>query len=940
MVKDLWRGATGRRARRTGAALLIAAAVFPAHSASALFLGSSGAADAHLVRGHKPTGTAPFRDGSVLMAFRAGVTAAQRQAALTDVGAHRLRSLGAGADLLRVAGGHVWSVVDALRSDPAVRYAEPDFESELAAVPNDPSFSLQWAFQNTGQTVNGIKGNPGSDENATAAWNVATGSRSVVIGEVDTGVDYTHPDLAANIWTNPGTVNGCAAGTHGYNVLTGTCDPMDDDTQYGGHGTHVAGIMGAVGNNGTGVTGVNWTTTILPVKWVSSSGSGTTSDLITGLDWLVKAKQAGVNIRVVNDSDVFYGTAYSQALSDEITLLGQNGILFVTAAGNTSDNNDNPGVRRYPCGYDLSNEICVSATTQTDQLASWSNYGATTVDLAAPGDNIYSTLRGGTYGYISGTSMASAQVAGTAALILSRQDMTPANVKARILETVDPLSSLNGMVRTGGRLDVCKAVPGCATVTAPTVPFSVTPPAVTASGIGPGPEAGSALSAGTGSWDPAPASLSYQWRRCSSTATSCSNLTGATSSSYTPGSADVGYTLQVLVTATDSAGSTTAASPPTMVVQSAPSGLTFGKTTVGASSDLSTADWERVDSFGLGQSGSVSKLTIYLARAASGSQLIRGVLYADSAGTPGALLAAANPITFGSSATSGWYDMPFSAPVPLQAGTYWIGLQAGATTNVTALRYDTAAAGSGAVAPATFANGPLSPFGPATIQTEQISIYATYTASSSTTTTTTTTTTSTTSTTSTSTTTSSTTTTSTPTTTTSTSTTTSTTTTSPPTTTATLGTTTVGSKSDTMAADRKRVNKVQLGGSANLTKLSIYLQPTSTAGSQSIEGVVYADSGGAPAALKAVSNAITFSSTESAGWYDLVFPSSVALPAGTYWIGFMSSGKAGVTGFRWNSVSGSRDYNVNTYNSGPSNPFGRPTVDSEQMSLYATYTTG
>ena len=131
-----------------------------------------------------------------------------------------------------------------------------------------------------------------------SAWNVSTGSSSIVIAETDTGVDYTHPDLAANIWNNPGGIGGCPAGTHGYNVLTATCDPMDDDMVYGGHGTHVAGILGAAGNNGVGVTGVNWHTTILPVKWVTSNGVGLTSNLFASLNWILQAKQAGVNIRV------------------------------------------------------------------------------------------------------------------------------------------------------------------------------------------------------------------------------------------------------------------------------------------------------------------------------------------------------------------------------------------------------------------------------------------------------------------------------------------------------------------------------------------------------------------------------------------------------------------------------------------------------------------
>jgi subtilisin family serine protease len=283
-----------------------------------------------------------------------------------------------------------------------------------------------------------------------------------VVGEVDTGVDYSHPDLAQNIWTNPGGLGGCAAGTHGYNVVAGSCDPNDDDTSYGGHGSHVAGIIGAVGNNGIGVAGVNWSTTILPVKWLNSNGLGSTDQLITALNWLISAKSAGVNIKVVNDSATFVGTAYSQALADEIDLLGANGMLFVTAAGNTGNDDDLAAYRRYPCGYDRPTEICATATNAADALPSWANWGPQTVDLAAPGNNIYSTLRSGSYGFISGGSMAAAQVSGAAALILAVQPMSTTAVKADILGHVHALASLSGKVRTGGRLDVCGAIMRCA----------------------------------------------------------------------------------------------------------------------------------------------------------------------------------------------------------------------------------------------------------------------------------------------------------------------------------------------------------------------------------------------------------------------------------------------------------------------------------------------
>jgi subtilisin family serine protease len=353
--------------------------------------------------------------------------------------------------------------------------------SALAAAPNDAAFSLQWGDSNSAQSIptQGVggkeplgppaNGTPGDDDRALAAWGVSTGNPSIVIAELDTGVEYDHPDLAANIWSNPGGVGGCKAGTHGYNVLDHTCEPTDEDTAYEGHGTHVAGIMGAVGNNGIGVAGMNWQTTILPVKWLQSAGAETGA-LLEALEWVLRAKQEGVNIRVVNDSPTFFGTLRSEAVKKAIEELGANNILFVTAAGNTGNNNDEEAVRRYPCGYHLPTEICVTATDNRDALPSWANYGPNTVDLAAPGVSIYSTLRGEKYGYLTGGSMASPQVAGAAALILSTEpSLSATQLKARILESVRPDPALAGKVTTGGILDVCAAIVACKEAAAPIV---------------------------------------------------------------------------------------------------------------------------------------------------------------------------------------------------------------------------------------------------------------------------------------------------------------------------------------------------------------------------------------------------------------------------------------------------------------------------------------
>jgi subtilisin family serine protease len=1152
---------------------------------------------------------APYRAGAVLVSFRLGVSGASQTTIERAAGALDARRLGpavrrvgapgAGRQLalapilLRVPSSGVLSAVRTLRGDPHVAYAEPDYLMHASATPNDPSFALQWAANNTGQSIptqnaEEVQGPPangtaGADDRALAAWGVSTGSRSIVIGETDTGVNYNHADLASNVWTNPGGIGGCAAGTRGYNVLNSTCEPMDDDTAYGGHGTHVAGIMGAVGNNGVGVAGMNWQTSILPVKWLNSSASGSTSGLIAALQWLVAAKQAGVNLRVVNDSATFVGTAYSQALSEEIDTLGANNILFVTAAGNTGDNNDLEAVRRYPCGYDRPNEICATASDNNDSLPSWANYGSHTVDLAAPGVSVYSTLRNGGYGYLSGGSMASPQVAGAAALILSvSPSLSPSALKSDILENVDKLPSLAGKVITGGRLDVCKALPGCTTP------------------------------------------------------------------------------------------------PPT---------LTFGKTTVGASSDSFLADRKRVSRYSLSAAGSVTKLSMYLApTGTSGQQVLKGLVYADASGKPGALVGVSEQLTFKSTNAAGWYDLVFSSPLKLAAGTYWIGAMTGASSNVAGFRYDNVAASRDYNAN-TYTSGPSDPFGSVSTDGEQASLYATYRsqslppppantapptisgtaqqgqtlteahgtwtnsptnftyqwlqcdssgnactaiakaisqtyapvaadvghtlkvqetaanqggpgapassgatgvvkasppppppanttpptvsgtaqqgqtlteahgswtnsptgytyqwlqcdssgngctaiakatsqtyvpaaedvghtlrvqetaaneggpsspASSSA----------------------------------------SAvvlpappTSTAPPTITgtaqqgqtlteahgswtnsptsfayqwlqceslgsgcvpiagaihqtyvpvaedvghtlkvqetaansggsgsaasstatavvkgnpppppantapptisgtpqqgqtlteahgtwtnsptgfayqwlqcdssgnactaiaaatgqtyvpvaadvahtlkvqetaansggsgspassgataivqqqassATFGKTTVGSSSDSFLADRKRVSRYALPSAGTVSKLSIYLAPTGTSGQQLLEGVIYADAGGAPGALLGTSGPLTFKSTNAAGWYDLVFSAALKLAAGNYWIGAITGASSNVAGFRYTSVSGARDYNANSYTSGPTNPFGAVTTDAEQASLYATYTT-
>ena len=532
-------------------------------------------------------GAAPaFRDGVVLLAFRSGVSESREAAILTSIGARDVKRIGVGVHVLGVGRGRVRAAIESLEARSEIRYAEPDYVETLAggSVPNDTYVASQWAIQNTGQVVNGVTGTAGADERAPGAWGITTGTNSVVVAVLDTGVQYSHPDLLTNIWNNPGGIGGCPAGTHGYNVLTSSCDPMDDDTYYGGHGSHVAGILGAVANNAAGVAGVNWTTSIMAVKWVLGSNSGSTSDLITAMDWVIKAKQAGINVRVINDSATWPSTTFSQALSDEIDLLGANDILFVTAAGNTAQNNDT--VPRYPCSYNRPNMLCVAASDQNDNLWSSSNYGITSVELAAPGVNIYSTKRLSNYDYISGTSMSAAQVSGTAALILSLGYQSVSSLKSLIVNNVDPLPSLTSYVTSGGRLNVCKAVPGCATATT-AMPANSGQPVVTGM-----PQQGSVLGASTGSWTGLPTTYSYQWNRCDVNGLNCSPIPGATSSNYALlGSADVGATLSASATSSNATGSSSAQSSGSGVVAQAASPFAISSTILDGSTISGTLQW-------------------------------------------------------------------------------------------------------------------------------------------------------------------------------------------------------------------------------------------------------------------------------------------------------------------------------------------------------------
>ncbi|WP_294397055.1 S8 family serine peptidase [Prosthecobacter sp.] len=335
-----------------------------------------------------------------------------------------------------------------------VHIAEPDYLVHAAVTPNDPQFAQQWALSNTGQTG----GTSGADISATAAWDTHPGSSNVVVAVIDSGIDYTHPDLAANIYSNPGEVagnstdndhNGYANDVRGWDFVNNDADPQDDSTQ--GHGTHVAGIIGATGNNLTGVSGVCWQVKLLPVKCFDTQSNGTSSDLSEGLAYATLMKVA-----ITNNSWQSYAT--SQTLQEIVDASCSAGILFVGAAGNDGTTIGS-SFAPTPAFYRNPVQITVAATDQNDALASFSNRGTSMVDLAAPGVNILSTMPGGAYQQLSGTSMSTPMVTGACALLKSyRPLLTAQQVKQAVMQNVDALPALASMCASGGRLNVNKAL--------------------------------------------------------------------------------------------------------------------------------------------------------------------------------------------------------------------------------------------------------------------------------------------------------------------------------------------------------------------------------------------------------------------------------------------------------------------------------------------------
>ena len=402
--------------------------------------------------------------GQIIVRYAPTTTRNEQSAITAEANAHGLRKLGPRTKLVQLRRGA--SVADAVRKlerQPGVLSAEPNYILHTLARPSDSMFDQLWGLDNVGQAIVGHSGTADADIDAPEAWDLSTGSSSVVVGVLDTGVAYDHPDLEGQIATNPGESgdgketdgidndgNGFVDDYRGWDFSDDDNDPYDENN----HGTHVSGTIGARADNAFGVAGINWHVGILPLRFLDAGGYGTTADLIDGLNYIGRQ-----HIPIVNGS--FGGGPYSPATVAAIQAAKDT--LFVFAAANDGMNNDR--YPAYPCSYPEPNIICVAATDQRDRLAAFSNYGVRAVDVAAPGVDVLSTIartddgKPWGYDYYSGTSMATPHVAGIAALTLAfAPGLSPTDLKAAIMAGTEPLPTLSGLVATGGRVNALRTL--------------------------------------------------------------------------------------------------------------------------------------------------------------------------------------------------------------------------------------------------------------------------------------------------------------------------------------------------------------------------------------------------------------------------------------------------------------------------------------------------
>lgn len=346
---------------------------------------------------------------------------------------------------------------------PMVAYAEPNYiysiEEEGAddiPLPNDPKFSELWNLHNVGQSdANGTQGINDADIDAPVAWLTTTGDSHVVVAVIDTGIDYSHEDLSANMWINereiPGNGkdddgNGYKDDIYGYDFCNRDGDPFDDNE----HGTHVSGIIAAAKDNQKGIVGVAPSVRLMAIKFLGEDGGGLLSNAVLGIEYAIK-----MGAKILNNS--WGGGGFSQALYDAIAVANENQIVFTAASGNDGrSTDDNP---HYPSSYKHPNVISVGGTTNQDVLAGFSNYGLKSVHLLAPGKMVLSSIPGNRYDVMEGTSMATPHISGIAALILSREpELSAEQVRERLIKTSDEIISVRRKVMSGGRVNAYNAI--------------------------------------------------------------------------------------------------------------------------------------------------------------------------------------------------------------------------------------------------------------------------------------------------------------------------------------------------------------------------------------------------------------------------------------------------------------------------------------------------
>jgi subtilisin family serine protease len=398
----------------------------------------------------------PFAKGQVLVSFKGA--AAVRRMSSRDQAPGQIVRRDLGVKHLKLVeldpGIGVRAAIDVYDSLPGVAFAEPNYIYRSSVAPNDPRFTDQWSLRNVGQSIQGTPGVDGADISARGAWNVTIGAPDVVVAVVDTGVDTEHPDLQPNVWANSietaGTAevdddgNGFVDDVSGWDFVQQDANPNDENS----HGTHVSGIIGAAGDNSMGISGVAWDVQIMPVRVLDKRGFGTLARILAGMSYAVDNGADVVNLSL---------GSFQRSRSESHLIRDSDETLFVAAAGNSGNDNDSSGT--YPCAYARTNILCVAATDNRDKIVAWSNYGETSVDLAAPGHQILSTIPANQYAYFSGTSMATPVVAGAAALVLDLEPfLTPTELRTRLMDSTDKLPLLWTNTVTAGRLNVNNAL--------------------------------------------------------------------------------------------------------------------------------------------------------------------------------------------------------------------------------------------------------------------------------------------------------------------------------------------------------------------------------------------------------------------------------------------------------------------------------------------------